>query len=296
MYLVAEHQVREERAGRVYDYAQGLFPLLPSRKSVKKALDKGLLKVNGQAVGTGYYLQVGDVLALWQRPVNQKERELPLEVHYEDEDLAVVYKPAGLAVSGYHKHNFQQRFRAGLQPSLAEDALPSPLPVHRLDLPTQGLLLVGKRASSLRFLQAAFAQRSIQKTYLAIVMGRPAQAKGRLDSPVDGKAAETNYRLLWSVPSLRSGQLSLLELQPKTGRKHQLRQQLAQMGCPIVGDKQYGPKGKTLLHKGLFLAAVGLAFDHPAGGQIELSMPAPSKFLRLLERERRQWEKYQPLV
>jgi len=292
MYLVAEHLVQEERAGRVYDYAQELFPLLPSRKSVKKALDKGLLKVNGQAVGTGYYLQVGDVLALWQRPINQKERDLPLEVHYEDEDLAVVYKPAGLAVSGYHKHNFQQRFQAGLQPSPAEDALPSPLPVHRLDLPTQGLLLVGKRASSLRFLQAAFAQRSVQKTYLAVVMGRPAKAKGRLNSPVGGKYAETDYRLLWRVPSLRSEQLSLLELRPKTGRKHQLRQQLAQIACPIVGDKQYGPKGKTLLHKGLFLASIGLAFTHPAGGQIELSMPAPTKFLRLLEREHKQWKKY----
>lgn len=112
-----------------------------------------------------------------------------------------------------------------------------------------------------------------------------------MNDPIEGKPSETVYRCLSRARSLTWDWLSLLELHPKTGRRHQLRIHLSQAGFPIVGDKLYGQPGKILRGKGLFLAATGLVFNHPVTGEIlEFALPIPLKFEGLMKREQRRWE------
>ncbi len=294
MNIIAEHRVGAVEAQiRFNDYAIGIFEQLPSRKSVKKALKKGRLLLNGVQVEGGRYLKVGDLITLLEEEVLLPTLEMDVAVHFEDEDLAIVYKPAGIPVSGHQKRTLEMALPYNLKPSSKVDALAQPRPTHRLDLPTQGLLLIAKTTSSRIALGEAFAQGQIQKRYQAIVMGCPPEA-GLFDLPIDAKAAQTQYQRIETISSLQSGQLSLLELYPKTGRKHQLRIQLSKAGYPILGDKLYGPEGKTLLHKGLFLAACGLRFVHPCTQElINIQLATPYKFLSLMKREQRRFDRYQ---
>lgn len=278
---------------RFNDYALGLFKQLPSRKSVKKAIKKGRLRLNEEQVEGGRYLKVGDQISLLEEVQELPLLELDLEVHYEDAYLAIVYKPAGIPVSGHQKRTLEMALRYNLQPSKALDALAQPRPTHRLDLPTRGLLLIAKTTKARIAIGQAFTDSRIQKRYQAVVMGCLPKA-GNFSQSIGEKTASTDYECLKTVDSLRSGQLSLLNLYPKTGRKHQLRIHLSQAGYPIVGDKQYGLEGKTLLHKGLFLAACGLRFQHPiTQEEVDLQLETPYKFAALLEREQRRYEDYQ---
>lgn len=278
---------------RFNEYALGLFEQLPSRKSVKKAIKKGRLLLNDEAVEGGRYLKEGDEITLLAEAESLPLLELDLELYFEDEHLAIVYKPAGIAVSGHQKRTLEMALPYNLQKSKELDALAQPRPAHRLDLPTRGLLLIAKTMKTRIALGQAFAEGQIQKRYQALVMGCPPKA-GKFSQSIGSKSALTKYECLETVDSLRSGQLSLLNLYPKTGRKHQLRIHLSQAGYPIVGDKLYGPKGETLLHKGLFLAACGLRFQHPITAEaINIQLETPYKFSSLLQREQRRYEDYQ---
>jgi 23S rRNA pseudouridine1911/1915/1917 synthase len=291
--IQAEHIVEEiSQRIRFSDYALGLFEQLPSRKSVKKAIKKGRLLLNEAVVEGGRFLKAGDRILLLAEEQELPILEMKLEVHYEDEHLAIVYKPAGIPVSGYQKRTLEMALPFNLSLSKEKDALAQPRPVHRLDLPTRGLLLIAKTASCRIALGEAFANGTIHKRYQAVAMGRPPEA-GQIDSDIAEKEALTSFQLLKTVDSLRSGQLSLLNLYPKTGRKHQLRIHLSEAGYPILGDKQYGKAGETLLHKGLFLAACGLNFQHPiTKEEINLQLETPYKFEALLEREQRRYDDY----
>ena len=123
-------------------------------------------------------------------------------------------------------------------------------------------------------------------------MGKIAN-EGVIDSPIDDKASLTHFAVEKSINSLQSGQLSLVNLFPKTGRTHQLRKHLASIGCPILGDVLYGNEGQILKGKGLFLSAVGLKFMHPISNELlNFKIDAPNKFLRRMELEKRRWKKF----
>lgn len=212
---------------------------------------------------------------------------------YEDDQLAIVNKPAGLPTSGNQFRTLENALIDQLKPSGAEDAMGWPKPVHRLDAPTSGLVIFAKTLSARIALGSMLEKKKIRKTYQAIVMGRP-PASGSLDSPVNGQQAYTDFRLLKTVPSLKSGSLSLLELEPHTGRTHQLRIQLSDAGFPILGDPLYGSPGAILKGKGLFLCAVALRLEHPGSkAPLEVSIPAPKKFESRLQGEQARWERYQ---
>lgn len=295
MHLLSTHIVASNISPtRLSDYACGLFPQLVSRKSVKKAIKGGAIRVNKRISTTAYWVQANDEIQLYdleqQAP---KSYDLTLEVVYEDEDLAVINKPAGIVVSGNQFRTITNTLSANLQSSSLSDALAWPKPTHRLDQATSGLLLIAKTASARVHLGQQFEDKTIQKRYRAICIG-PVPQSGQITDSIEGKPALTRYELVSQSSSIKNQTLSLLDLYPETGRTHQLRIHLSHLGYPILGDALYGREGLILKRKGLFLAAVALQFQHPRTGHTRVvEIPHPGKFDKLLEREQAMWEKWQ---
>ena len=271
-----------ERKARLSDYAGGIFKTVPSRKGMKKAIDKGLVQLNGKTAKTGDFISEGDVLDLFENP-NQTRPiiELKLEVLFEDEHLAIIYKPAGIEVSGNRKWTLENALPPNLKPSTEPDALKFPEPIHRLDYPTSGALLIGKTASVVTALNKLFEERKVQKVYHAVAIGKM-DMSGTIETPIDGKPSKSVFTVLKTVESERFTFLYLLKLEPYTGRRHQLRKHLSEMGNPILGDRDYGTEGLILSGKGLYLHASSLLFQHPASKE-ELFVEAtlPKKFRKL---------------
>ena len=210
----------------------------------------------------------------------QMARQEP-DIIYEDDTLAVLSKPDGmLSVPGKTGETSVA--------SWAQAQWPCAMLAHRLDMLTSGLVIVAKTMEAYRQLQAQFADRTVKKKYLAIVMGSPAKEHGVIDLPLSsdpmnrplqvvdyehGKRAITEYRVLAGVTK-ESARYTLLALWPHTGRTHQLRMHCAHadgLGCPIVGDELYGQKADRL-----YLQAQGITFVHPTTGKrMHFELPYP---------------------
>lgn len=278
---------------RLGDYLVGKSMHLPSRKSVKKAIDRGQVLVNGHTGSTGLRVQAGDRIDILEAitPL-PKVYDLSIPIVYEDDYLAILNKPSGIPVSGNQFRTVQQALPANLTPSSFPDALQIPRPVHRLDAATSGLLLIAKTANAAVKLGQLFEKRAVAKNYEAIVIGNMPDS-GTLTFPIEGLEAITDFRCIGRVPSLCNEWLSWLELYPKTGRTHQLRIHLSKSGHPIMGDKIYGTPGQVYLGKGLFLCATALAFTHPLTREgLEIRIAPPNKFHLLMDREQRRREAY----
>jgi len=282
------HQVR------LSDYAFYTFNnYLPSRKSVKKALKKDRIYLNGKVGYSGDYVNTGMKIELYaEQNVNYKPFDLELKVLYEDDYLAVVNKPAGIPVSGNYFKTIQNALKVNLNRSSVQDTLPSPLPVHRLDALTSGCLLIAKTKATQINLGKQFENRQISKKYVAIVSGKtPIEGLVALD--IQSQNATTTFKLNVVSPSLTYGYLSLIQLKPISGRTHQLRIHCASMNHPIIGDKLYSKNTKLLKGKGLFLNAHELIFKHPIlDKKVSVVSPLPSKFQSYLNREQNRAEKF----
>ncbi|MDB4678200.1 RluA family pseudouridine synthase [bacterium] len=267
---------------RLSDYAGGVFKTIPSRKGMKKAIDKGLVQLNGKTAKTGDFISEGDVLELLENPNQSRPTiELDLEVLFEDEHLAIIYKPAGIEVSGNRKWTLENALSPNLKRSTEPDALKFPEPIHRLDYPTSGALLIGKTASTVTALNKLFEERKVQKVYHAVAIGKM-DMSGTIETPIDGKPSKSGFTVLKTAESERFAFLSLVKLEPHTGRRHQLRKHLSEIGNPILGDRDYGVKGLILIGKGLYLHASSLLFQHPVSKQdLFLEAPLPKKFRKL---------------
>lgn len=285
---MASYQVPlEVEPTRLSDYAVGIFNVLPTRKGIKKAIKNGLVTVNGQQGFTGDYITGGEVIELYPNHLDAQKPivHIPLDVLYEDDELAIVNKPPGILVSGNKKWTLQNALSPHLQPSTQQDALLRPEPVHRLDYPTSGALLVGKTAKAVIALNQLFENRHIRKTYLAVTIGNM-PSEGSMDTPVDEKDAKSFYKVLETVSSPKYGCFNLVELSPETGRRHQLRKHLAGMGNPILGDLLYGKEGLLLKGKGLYLHAASLKFIHPFTHEaLKVTAPTPKKFVKLFPKQ-----------
>ena len=210
----------------------------------------------------------------------KKQFNFTLNVLFEDDYLAAIHKPAGIEVSGNKFMTIANALPQNLKPSSLTDAT-TPQPVHRLDYSTTGVLLVGKTSSSIRALNKMFEDKSIIKTYYAVTIGE-IKNDGTITSEIDGKPSETVYKVLESVPSERFGTLNLVELHPKTGRKHQLRKHFFGLGHPILGDKDYALDGLILKGKGLYLHAYSLKFEHPFTKKVVgVTDELPEKFRKI---------------
>lgn len=281
--VVESHTVLElVKKVRLSDYAGGIFKTISSRKGMKKAIDKGLVLLNGKTAKTGDFISKGDVIELLENPdKNRPIIELKLEVLFEDEFLAIINKPAGIEVSGNKKWTVENALLSNLKPSTEADALKLPEPIHRLDYPTSGALLIGKTAASVTALNKMFEEKQVKKTYHAITIGKMDDL-GIIDFPVDGKPSKSTFSVLQTVVSERFSYLNLVELEPHTGRRHQLRKHLSEIGNPILGDRDYGTHGLILSGKGLYLHATSLRFRHPiTNAELMIEAPRPKKFGKL---------------
>eukprot|EP00928_Gymnodinium_smaydae_P028534 TRINITY_DN21732_c0_g1_i1.p1 TRINITY_DN21732_c0_g1~~TRINITY_DN21732_c0_g1_i1.p1 ORF type:complete len:433 (-),score=58.47 TRINITY_DN21732_c0_g1_i1:197-1444(-) len=195
-----------------------------------------------------------------------------LDIVYEDDDVVVVRKPAGQNVHGDGPSSLC---------TLLSQAMPGAAPCHRLDAPTEGLLVVGRTGAAKASLAEQFREREVCKKYVAVVHGRPKERSGTIRDPIDGQESETYWEVRWQGHSPTFGPLASLALSPKTGRKHQLRRHLAEsLGWPIVGDVRYVPDGmRTLRGSPLLLAALEVSFEHPVSAErVTASIEEPKRF------------------
>ncbi|HAP70047.1 MAG TPA: RNA pseudouridine synthase [Flavobacteriales bacterium] len=273
---------RLERPIRLSDYAGSIFKTIPSRKGMKKAIDKGLVRLNEKTAKTGDFISENDVIELLEDPSQTRPTiELELEVLFEDQHLAIVYKPSGIEVSGNKKWTLENALSSNLESSTELDALKFAEPIHRLDYPTSGALLIGKTATSVTALNKLFENRKVKKVYHAVAIGKMDES-GTIEIPIDGKPSKSTFTVLQTVVSERFEFLNLVQLEPQTGRRHQLRKHLSQIGNPILGDRDYGKEGLILSGKGLYLHASSLHFRHPITDvDLRTEAPLPKKFKKL---------------
>ena len=262
-----------------------------SRTQVQRWIKQGRVRRNGQPVTADARVHPGDTLtvAIVPEPVQSDltPEPIPLDILYEDEALLMVNKPAGLVVhpgAGHATGTLVHGLLAHAQ-RLSQVAGPSkPGIVHRLDKDTSGVMVVAKTDVAHRALARQFADRTVRRTYVALVSGVIPYDTGVIDAPLGrhpkdrqriavrpagwGREAITRYTVLRRLPGA-----TWLELTPQTGRTHQLRVHLAHLGYPILGDPRYGKRGGVTRQA---LHAARLGFRHPTTGEsVEFTAPLP---------------------
>ena len=266
--------------------------VFPSRTAVKKAFKASRIYLNSHLALPGDWVVPGDYIQI--KPLMFKPLKvfpLNLEVLYEDEFMALVKKPAGIAVSGNFYKTIQNALSYNLSVSLESDALEILRPVHRLDKMTAGLLMVAKTRRAQKYLGLQLENQKLSKTYIAIVKGSLMQS-GEINSLVNDLNSQTFFKTIRTEHSASYQTLSLVELRPKTGRTHQLRIHMSELGYPIIGDFLYDSH-KVLKGKGLFLFASKIVFAHPITQEsLSFEIPIPKKFIQLIDREKKRWKKF----
>lgn len=253
---------------RLQEYGVGIFNAVLTKSALKKALKKQYITVNHVIATSATFIAGGENISLFipENAIPKRKLIFQLRVLFEDDYLAVIHKPAGILVSGNSFKTIANALAQNIKRSNLPDAT-APQPVHRLDYSTTGILLVGKTSSSIRALNKMFENKEVEKTYYAVTIGEM-DARGKITSEVDGKKSQSDYKLCNSVPSERFDKLNLVQLKPQTGRRHQLRKHLSNIGNPILGDKEYGIDSFILNGKGLYLHAYSLKFIHPLTNKI----------------------------
>ena len=202
----------------------------------------------------------------------------------------IINKPGGIAVNGNRFKTVENAVADLNKNNKQPDALPRPVAVHRIDVPTKGMVILAKTKKALINMSRLFQENKVSKKYMAVVHGQP-QSKGQINQPIGGKKSTTNFETKRVVPSRFYKHLSLVELSPITGRTHQLRIHMKNLGHLILGDKEYAKKEKTLLGKGLFLCACGLKFPHPITDKtMDFNIQVPRRFVRTMDREEQRFQ------
>ena len=279
---------------RMEAYCLGKLQTITTRKGIKKAVKRGEILLNGQPGQGSVFVKPGDLIEVVEPESGKGFKVFPidLDVVYEDEWYAVINKPPGYPVSGNYFKTIEHALPYNLKPSAEKDALPFPLPCHRLDRSTSGCLLIAKTREARVKAGELFEKGEVDKMYHAVVVGEGV-SDCYLNFLINEKESLSSIKKIASSPSLSNDAVHLVELIPFTGRTHQLRIHCAEAGHPILGDPLYGTPKARLKGKGLFLASTQLSFMHPfLHKQIVVSVPAPAKFLRFMENEKRRFEKF----
>ncbi|MFH0384379.1 RluA family pseudouridine synthase [Streptococcus sp. A11] len=293
-------EVRVETGGVRLDKALSDLTEL-SRSVANEQIKAGQVLVNGQAKKAKYTVQAGDVLT-YQVPeveeVDYVAEDIPLDIVYQDEDVAVVNKPQGMVVhpsAGHTSGTLVNALLYHVKDLSAINGVLRPGIVHRIDKDTSGLLMIAKNDEAHTKLAAELKEKKSLRKYLAIVHGNLPNDRGMIEAPIGrsekdrkkqavsakGKEAVTRFQVLE-----RFGDYTLVELTLETGRTHQIRVHMAYIGHPVAGDEAYGPR-KTLKGHGQFLHAQTLGFTHPRTGElVEFTAEAPAIFRETLEKLR----------
>jgi 23S rRNA pseudouridine1911/1915/1917 synthase len=267
-----------------------------SRSRVQALIKEGLVTVNGRSAKSSHDLETGDMVAGSvppDKPADARPQDLPLEVLYEDEHLAVLNKASGMVVHPAHGNEDGTLVNAllhrfGAMSSIGGVARPGI--VHRLDKETSGCLVVARNDATHQSLTEQFAGRSVEKVYLAVVQGVPANRSGTVEThigrdphdrlrmavlpPPAGKSAVTDYEVLHVT-----GLDALVRCTLHTGRTHQIRVHMKHLGHPLLGDEIYARLSRQTRTGRLMLHALRLGFSHPATGQrMVFHAPVPPEF------------------
>jgi len=311
--------VPAEDAGRRLD--QWLASRLPdvSRVRVQQLIEQDKISLEGRTPKASLRLRGGEEIAITGAaqppPLKAFPENIPLQILYEDENLAVVNKPAGMMVHA-GAGTEERRSRGTLVNALLyRFSQLSPLGgelrpgiVHRLDKATSGLLVAAKTEKAHRALAAQFSRREVKKTYIALVHGWMNGAQGTIDAPVSrdlvrrmrmttrraGREAITHWKTLEKIESVW-GRFTLLEVKIETGRTHQIRVHFSSIGHPVAGDTLYGAPKSLRAAAGAapgvappmldrnFLHAFALRFAHPIQGRpLSFEQPLPLELRRFL--------------
>ncbi len=292
-----------------------------SRERVQLLLEQKKIRLDGKSPRASYRLRGGESVEVLGDPVPPPLKafaeDIPLRVVYEDDDLSVIDKPAGMTVhagagaveGGTLVNALLHRYRS-LSLVGGEQR---PGIVHRLDKQTSGLIIVARNDAAHARLADMFAQRKMRKTYIALVHGHLKQDHGTIDAPIardllrrtrmttrrrDGARTAVSHYTVQRRISSRFGAFTLVSVRIETGRTHQIRVHLASIGHPVVGDTLYGaparlmvipgrrtadPAAESLALQRNFLHAAELEFAHPRTGKlVQLQSPLPSELENLL--------------
>jgi 23S rRNA pseudouridine1911/1915/1917 synthase len=260
-----------------------------SRTHARKLIDESLVTVNGTAARPSLRLEPGDVIEITVPPETAPglpAEDIPLSIVYEDDDVLVVDKPAGLTVHpapGHPEHTLVNALLGHLPELSSSDDPVRPGIVHRLDKDTSGLIVIAKNRRAHAALTTQFSARTVSKTYLVLVKGRLSPQKGIIESNIgrdtlnrqrmavvsEGRPARTLYTVKRYLDDF-----TLAEIKLETGRTHQIRVHLAAIGFPVAGDPTYGVKVPFLSRQ--FLHAHRIGFRHPVTGkEMDFESPLP---------------------
>jgi 23S rRNA pseudouridine1911/1915/1917 synthase len=290
-----------EDAGQRLDAFLAARGAAPSRSAAQRLIDAGAVLVDGVARPKNHRVAVGELVAVTQPEQDATPAAPPFEIVYEDPDLLVVDKPAGLVTHpapGHHGETLAEALRGtaagGPDPERAGI-------VHRLDRDTSGLLVVAKTEEAYAGLARQLRAREMQREYLALVSGHPEAQSGTIDAPIGRdrarrtvvstrsdrpREAVTRFEVLERLPAT-----TLLRVRLETGRTHQIRAHLAAIGHPVCGDTQYGGRscGRELGLQRQFLHAERLMFSHPrTGAFMRCESKPPVDLRRALDAARRE--------
>jgi 23S rRNA pseudouridine1911/1915/1917 synthase len=273
-----------------------------SRSHARRLIDEGLVSIDGRQGKPSERVTVGLKVSVTVPPpeeIDLTPEEIPLTIIYQDGDIIVLEKPAGLTVHPAPGHPSGTLVNALLAacPDLRGIAgTLRPGIVHRLDKDTSGLMVVAKNDRAQRALQRQLQDREVHKIYLALVHGVPKPREGLVEAPIGrhpknrkkmaviagGREATTKYRVREELADRR---YSLVEVEPVTGRTHQIRVHMAALGHPVLGDATYGRRADLIARQALHAAKLGFAM--PLGGRIvEFESPLPADMREALERLR----------
>lgn len=292
--------IKEEK-GRIDKVLTALFAD-HSRSQVQQWLKDGAVSVNGEPVKANYKVKSADAIIVEVPEPEELEivaEDLPIEIVYEDDDVAVVNKPQGMVVhpsAGHAQGTLVNALMYHMKNLSSINGVIRPGIVHRIDKDTSGLLMIAKNDQAHEALAQQLKDKTSLRKYIALVHGVIPHEKGTINAPIgrskvdrkmqaireDGKPAVTHFTVLE-----RFENFTLVELQLETGRTHQIRVHMKYIGYPLAGDPVYGPK-KTLKGNGQFLHAKLLGFTHPqTNEQLTFEAPLPEVFEKTLEKLRK---------
>lgn len=313
-------RVAADSAGRRLDHWLALQLPDISRVRVQQLIEQGKVLVNGRAPKPSLKLRGGEEVTITGvvqlSPLKAFAEAIPLDVVYEDNDLAVINKPAGMTVhAGSGKNDAGHKgtlvnallHRFGALSDVGGELRPGI--VHRLDKGTSGLIVVAKTDAAHRSLARQFAARQVKKTYIALVHGAMERTQGTIDAPISrdlirrrrmttrrasrsrpGRSAITHWKILKQIDG-EYGKFSLLEVTIETGRTHQIRVHLASIGHPVVGDTLYGAPRKIAGYgdpaslERNFLHSAAIQFLHPTTRKaLAFEQPLPGELKSFFRR------------